>query len=237
VHPITLYQETVKVEHMIKSGEKPEKVLEALTALADQYTRLDPRTCPQRIEGVHAVSAELIGLKQLFAAVKGPDQAVAEYRIHRLAVAFDSLAYPQSPAWLPMVRSIENHLDKIIDLTAKQDYKAAKAVLSKVRSERDNIWLALQLYGNPSELNLMLSVHKYVEGQLASENLADQQAVLDALGQYRAALGRLTADIQTLEEPPMLPVVTVTLGPKAYGTTAALLLVWFGWKMWRKKKN
>jgi LPXTG-motif cell wall-anchored protein len=34
-----------------------------------------------------------------------------------------------------------------------------------------------------------------------------------------------------------LPVLHVTLDPMMYGTAGALLLAFFGWRMFRKKKN
>ncbi|MFD2171225.1 sporulation protein YpjB [Tumebacillus lipolyticus] len=237
VNPITLYQESVKVENMVKQGENPAKVLPALEALSDMYTRLDPRNIVQRIEGQQAITTELLALKQMFAAVKGPEQAVAEYRMHRLTVAFDSLAYPTAPAWLPVARSMENQLDKLIEAVAKQEQKSARATLTKLRQERDQIWLALQVHGNPSDLNTLLSAHRFVESQLAGEQVTDKQGVLDALGSYKAALGHVTANRQSAEEAPFLPVLHLTLDPVMYGTAGALLLAAFGWRMFRKKKN
>src|SRR4029079_9102331 len=110
----------------------------------------------------------------------GPEQAVAEFRVHRLVAAFDSLAYPNSPSWLPIARSMENNLEKVIDAVAKQDQKTAKSLFGKVRSERDQIWLALQLHGNQSELYLQQSAHRFLETQLAGEQVADKQATLDS---------------------------------------------------------
>ncbi|WP_157722025.1 sporulation protein YpjB [Tumebacillus avium] len=237
VNPITLYQESVKVENMIKQGESPGKVLTALETLSDMYTRLDPRNIHQRVEGQQAVTAELIALKQMFAAVKGPEQAVAEYRIHRLSVAFDSLAYPTSSTWLPVARSMENNLDKLIETVAKGDQKAARATMSKLRQERDGIWLALQLHGHPAELNALQSAHRYVESQLAMEQVADKQGTLDALGSYKASIGSVTSQIHKVEDPPFLPVLHLTLDPMMYGTAGAMILALFGWRMFRKKKN
>ena len=72
-------------------------MIPALDSLSDMYTRLNPSDISQKVEGIQAVTNELIALKMMYAAVKGPEQAVAEYRIHRIVVAFDSLAYPNSP--------------------------------------------------------------------------------------------------------------------------------------------
>jgi hypothetical protein len=237
VHPITLYQEAVKVENMIRGGEKPEIVLAALDNLSAMYTRLDQSKVSQRIEGMQAVSSELISLKQMYAALKGPEQAVAEYRIHRIAVAFDSLAYPNSPAWLPVARSMENNLEKCIQAVAKQDQKAARAVFQKVRRERDQIWLALSLHGAPSELNLQQSAHRFIESQLNAEQVTDKQGTLDALGQYKNSIGNLVANIKVVEEPPLLPVLHLELDPVAYGSAVTLLAGYVGWRMLRKKKN
>ncbi|TCP58955.1 sporulation protein YpjB [Tumebacillus sp. BK434] len=237
VNPITLYQESVKVESMIKQGESPAKVLPALDALSDMYTRLDPRKIHQRVEGQQAVTAELIALKQMFAAVKGPEQAVAEYRIHRLTVAFDSLAYPASSAWLPIARSMENNLDKLIEAVAKGDQKAARTIMAKLRQERDQIQLALQLHGHPAELNAQWSAHRFVELQLTAEQVTDKQGTLDALGSYKASLGNVTSQFHKVEEPPFLPVLHLTLDPVMYGTAGATILAIFGWRMFRKKKN
>lgn len=237
VNPITLYQEAVKTENMIQNGESPATVLQQLDLLSDMYTRLDLRNISQRIEGMQAISSELIGLKHLFAAVKGPDQSVAQYRIQRVVVAFDSLAYPTSPVWLPVARSMENQLEKLIELVAKQDQKAAKQSFMKLRNDRDRIWLALQLHGDPSELNLQQSAFRYVEGQLAGEQVTDKQGTLDALGQYKSSLGHMTAGIQVVKEPPLLPVLHITLSPGMYGTVVGALLLWFAWRAYRKKKN
>ncbi|MGZ4030984.1 MAG: sporulation protein YpjB [Tumebacillaceae bacterium] len=237
VNPITLYQESVKVENMIKSGEKPALVLEAIDYLADMYTRLDMSNISQRIEGVQAVSSELVGLKQMYTAVKGPEVAVAEFRIHRLVIAFDSMAFPNSPAWLPIARSMENNLDKVIEAVAKQDNKTARTVLTKVRSERDQIWLALQLHGDPSELNLQQSAHRYVEQQVAGEQVTDKQETLDVLGSYKGSIGTLAAKINVVSEPPLLPVLHLTVGPKLYGSLSAAVLLLVGWRVFRKKKN
>ncbi|ASS75529.1 hypothetical protein CIG75_11400 [Tumebacillus algifaecis] len=237
VNPITLYQESVEVENMIKQGESPAKVLTALETLSDMYTRLDPRNIHQRIEGQQAITTELIALKAMFAAVKGPEQAVAEYRIHRVTVAFDSLAYPASSAWLPVARSMENNLEKLIEAVAKGDQKTARLIMTKLRQERDQIGLALQLHGNPADLNTQQSAHRYVESQLIPEQVSDKQGLLDALGAYKASLGSMTTQIQTVEEPPFLPVLQLTLDPMMYGTAGVLFLTFFGWRMFRKKKN
>lgn len=237
VNPITLYQEAVKVENMIRGGEKPEVVLTALNNLADLYTRVDQRKVTQRIEGVQAVSGELIALKQMFAALKGPEQAVAEYRIHRIVIAFDSLAYPNSPAWLPIARSMENNLEKVIQAVAKQDQKTARSIFQKVRQERDQIWLALSLHGSPSELNLQQSAHRYLDSQLAAEQVTDKQGTLDALGQYKSSIGNMAANIRVVKEPPLLPVLRLELDPITYGSGAALLTGVVGWRILRKKKN
>lgn len=237
VNPITLYQEAVKVENMVKHGEKPIVVLESLSTLSDMYTRLDPRNISQKIEGIQAVTSELIALKQMYAAVKGPEQAVAEFRIHRVVVAFDSLAYPNSPSWLPIARSMENNLEKVIESVAKQDQKTAKALFGKMRSERDQIWLALQLHGDQSELYLQLSAHRFIETQLTGEQVTDKQATLDALGSYKGSIGNVAAQIQVVEEPPLLPVFHMTLDPMTYGTAGGALLLFVGWRVLRKKKN
>ena len=237
VNPITLYQEAVKTENMIQHGEPAANVLEQLDLLSDMYTRLDLRNISQRIEGMQAVSSELIGLKHLFAAVKGPDPAVAQYRIQRIVVAFDSLAYPNSPAWLPVARSMENQLEKLIELVAKQDQKSAKQMFAKLRNDRDRIWLALQLHGSPSELNLQQSSFRYLEGQFAGDQVTDKQGMLDALGQYKSSLGQMTAGIQVVQEPPLLPVLHVTLSPGMYGMAVGVLLLWLAWKAYRNKKN
>lgn len=237
VNPITLYQESVKVENMIKSGEKPAEVLEAITNLADMYTRLDMTNISQRIEGVQAVSAELVGLKQMYTAVKGPEVTVAEFRIHRIVLAFDSMAFPNSPAWLPIARSMENNLDKVIDAVAKQDSKTARTVLGKVRSERDQIWLALQLHGDPSELNLQQSAHRYVEQQLAGEQVTDKQETLNVLGSYKGSLGALASTIKVVSEPPLLPVMHLTVGPTLYVSLSGAVLLLAAWRVFRKKKN
>ncbi|PWK15535.1 sporulation protein YpjB [Tumebacillus permanentifrigoris] len=237
VNPITLYQEAVKVENQIKSAENPAAVLPALDTLSDMYTRLDPSKISQKVEGIQAVTNELIALKQLYAAVKGPEQAVAEFRIHRIVVAFDSLAYPNSPAWLPVARSMENNLDKLIEAVAKGDQKLAKTVFQKFRNERDQIWLALTLHGNPSDLQVQASAFRFVEGQLAGEQVTDKQGTLDALGHYKGALGKLTSEIRVAGDPPLLPVFYVELGPATYGTACGGLLCWAGWRAWRKKKN
>jgi hypothetical protein len=212
-------------------------VLIELETLSDMYTRLQESDVHQRIEGVHAVAGELIGLKHMFAAAKGPDQAVAQFRIQRLTVAFDSLAYPNSPAWLPVARSMENHLDKSIEAVGRGDQKSAKAMFAKVRSERDQIWLALQLHGDPSELNLQMSAHRFLESQLAMEQMSDKQGALDSLGAYKASLGKVMATIQTLQDPPLLPDLHLTLDPWTYGTVGAGALVWVAWRIMRKKKN
>jgi len=237
VHPIGLYQQAVKVENMIRQAGAPAKVLTELDTLSDMYTRLNVRDVDQRIEGVQAISSELIGLKAMYAAAKGPEQAVAEFRIHRITVAFDSLAYPNSPAWLPIARSMENHLDKSIEAVGKGDQKAAKAMFAKVRQERDQIWLALQLHGDPSELNLQVSAHRFVEGQVAMEQMTDKQGCLDSLGAYKASIGKVSASIQMKEEPPLLPVLHLTLTPWTYGTLGSAMLLLIGFKVMRKKKN
>jgi len=237
VHPISLYQEGVKVEGMIRSGEAPAQVLEALDRLAEMYARLDMRNISQRIEGINAVSGELVGLKMMYASVKGPDQPVAEFRVRRLVVAFDSLAYPQSPAWLPAARSMESHLEKIIEAVAKNDAKTAKAEFGKLRSERDRIWLALQLHGNPSDLNAQAAAHKLIEGQLGMEQVAEKQGTLDALGAYKGSLGHLTAGIQVVPDEPFLPRVTMTIDPLTYMGGSILLLLFALWRWMRKKKN
>jgi hypothetical protein len=237
VHPITLYQEAVKVENMIRQSESPNKVLPALDVLSEMYTRLDTESIHQRIEGVQAVSAELISLKQMYAAVKGPEQIVAQFRIKRVVMAFDSLAYPTSPAWLPIVRSMENQLDKSIEAVAKQDQKSAKTIFAGLRSERDQVWLALQLHGDPSELNLQLSAHRFIETQLGLEQVSDKQGTLDSLGAYKASLGKIVTGMPTVKEPPLLPVLHLTLDPVTYGTTGAALLAFFGWRYYRKNKN
>ncbi|HEU4963254.1 MAG TPA: sporulation protein YpjB [Bacilli bacterium] len=237
VNPITLYQESVKVENMIRGGEKPETVLASLEHLSDMYTRLDQSKVSQRVEGMQAVASELMALKQMYAALKGPEQAVAEYRIHRLTVAFDSLAYPNSPTWLPIARSMENNLEKVIQAVAKQDQKAARTVFQKVRQERDQIWLALSLHGSPSELNLQQTAHRFIEGQLAGEKITDKQGTLDALGQYKSSIGHLAASIKVVKDPPLLPVVHLELDPLTYGSAAAVLAGVVGWRVLRKKKN
>jgi len=236
IKPITLYLEAVKVEAMIKAGEEPTQVMDGIDKLAAMYTRLDPDEVLQRIEGVQGVAGELIGLKQLFASVKGPDQPVAEYRIHRLVIAFDSLAYPSSPAWLPIARSMENNLDKVIEAVGKQDVKAAKTVFGKLRAERDRIWLALQLHGDPAALNVQVSAHKFIESQLAGERVTDEQGVLNALGTYKGSLGQVTTGLQEPVDP-LLPSVTVTLSPTVYASLAGGLLLVVGWRTLRKKKN
>lgn len=237
VHPIELYQQTVKVENMIRQADAPAKVLAELDALSDMYTRLQVGDVHQRIEGVQAISAELVGLKAMYAAAKGPEQAVAEFRIHRVTVAFDSLAYPNSPAWLPIARSLENHLDKSIEAVGKGDQKAAKTMFAKARQERDQIWLAMQLHGDPSELNLQVSAHRFVEGQIAMEQMTDKQGCLDSLGAYKASVGKVSASIQMMEEPPLLPVLHVTLTPWTYGSLGSALMLLVGWRVLRKKKN
>lgn len=237
VNPIALYQEAVKVENKIRSGDHPEEVLSELDTLSDMYTRLDPSKISQKIEGVQAVTNELLSLKQMYAAVKGPEQAVAEYRIRRLVVAFDSLAYPDSPAWLPIARSMENNLDKLIEAVAKGDLKVARSIFQKVRNERDQISLALALHGNPSDLQVQASAVRFVEGQLGGESVTDKQGVLDALGHFKGSLGKLTADIKASGDPPLLPVFHLALGPMSYGTACGGLLLFVGWRIWRKKKN
>ncbi|KEO84251.1 sporulation protein YpjB [Tumebacillus flagellatus] len=237
VHPITLYQEAVKVENMIKSGENQPAVLPELDVLSDMYTRLDTSKIVQKVEGVQAVTNELIALKMMYAAVKGPEQAVAEFRIHRLVVAFDSLAYPTSPTWLPVARSMENNLDKMIDAVAKGDYKTAKAVFQKFRNERDQIALALALHGDPTELQTQQSAFRFLDSQLQGETPTDKQGVLDALGHYKGSLGKLTAGIRAVDDPPLLPVFHLTVGPGTYGTVCGGLLCFAGWRVWRKKKN
>jgi hypothetical protein len=106
-----------------------------------------------------------------------------------------------------------------------------------VRSERDQIWLALQLHGDPSELNLQQSAHRYVEQQLAGEQVTDKQETLNVLGSYRGSLGSLASTIKVVSEPQLLPVMHLTVGPTLYVSSSGAILLLAAWRVFRKKKN
>lgn len=191
-----LYHQGKMVEEMIKGKAPLLQIKKEADRMSEMYTQLDGKMAKQSIEGMQAISGELIGLKQEFARISEPNLESALFHVHRLSIAFDALAHPVSAEWLKIGEQMQKDIQRMIADTEKGQDRNLRGDYRNLTQKKDEIALALHLRANPSDVNLIQSTHRFLNNQLQGDSL-DRTAIKTALTYYLQTLKTIVGNEKT----------------------------------------
>lgn len=213
-----LYEQAARVEQIIKAQKDTAQIQQEIEQMIHLYVQLDGRRVPQSIDGMQAVSAELIGLRQQYVQLQGPSHSAALFHAARLRYAFDALAHPGSGEWLQQLKGMEEDVHAMLDALKRDDKADLHLVFHRLSQRQELLGLALQLRLTPSATEFLRSADRFLRQQLQTDEL-DREGMRTALTQYLNILQGLTEKTEETVSPANMAAVA----PPAWWAGLALL--------------
>lgn len=182
-----LYHDALHVRTLLEKDTDPVVVKEQIDRLIERFLSQDLSKSHPSLEGFHALSSELLGLKLQFASVRVPDKQLAEERMQRLSYGFEALSDKAIGTWHTVVMEMIDESKRLEDAIERQDLQTSRRYLQSIARKQRAIGLALLLKADPSRVNLLQSASSFMEQQLSKEP-AMFDAIREPVRQYRLTL-------------------------------------------------
>jgi hypothetical protein len=185
-----LYHTALHIQTLLQKDADPIVVKEQIDGLIDRFLSQDLSKSLPSLEGLHALSSELHGLKLQFASLRPPDKQLAEERIQRLSYAFEALSDKAPGSWRSVAKEMINESVRLEQAIERQELQTSRRYLQSMIRKQREIGIVLLLKADPSQVNLLQSASSFMEQQL-SQDSAMFESIREPVRQYRLTLQKI----------------------------------------------